>query len=157
MKIHKAASGKTELRLSKTEWEAIGKKAGWTKVADEQDTALNARKAAGSVYNCMEKIIEYIGRYSEEYKNPKFTEEKARDFFAKRSNDCIKSLEWFFVVSKGHDALVGIGPGKVLSDLKILQDINLDNWGQYLEGLQQEALTVKEKAKEVHFSLVPKE
>jgi hypothetical protein len=29
MKLRKTASGKTELKLSKTEWEAIGKKAGW--------------------------------------------------------------------------------------------------------------------------------
>lgn len=29
MKITKTASGKTEIRISRSEWEAIGKKAGW--------------------------------------------------------------------------------------------------------------------------------
>ena len=29
MKITKKASGKTEIRISKSEWKAIGKKAGW--------------------------------------------------------------------------------------------------------------------------------
>jgi len=37
MKITKTASGKQKLKLSKAEWKAIGKKAGWMKVAGSID------------------------------------------------------------------------------------------------------------------------
>jgi len=35
MKLVKTASGKKQLKISKKEWESIGKKAGWMKVADQ--------------------------------------------------------------------------------------------------------------------------
>ena len=40
MKITKTASGKNKIKMSKTEWKTIGKKAGWTKKAGE--AAVNA-------------------------------------------------------------------------------------------------------------------
>ena len=37
MKITTTASGKTQVKLSKSEWESIGKKAGWMKMANNAD------------------------------------------------------------------------------------------------------------------------
>ena len=37
MKITKSASGKKEIRISKSEWENIGKQAGWMKQAQYDD------------------------------------------------------------------------------------------------------------------------
>ena len=34
MKVIKTASGKKQIKISKNEWESIGKKAGWMKVAE---------------------------------------------------------------------------------------------------------------------------
>jgi len=40
MKITKTASGKKTLRISKKEWQNIGKKTGWMKVAQYSDSGL---------------------------------------------------------------------------------------------------------------------
>jgi len=38
MKLTKIASGKQTINLSKSEWQSIGKKAGWMKIAEKCDS-----------------------------------------------------------------------------------------------------------------------
>ena len=44
MKIIKTASGKKTIKLSKSEWQSIGKKAGWVKVASPSEEDLYAHE-----------------------------------------------------------------------------------------------------------------
>jgi hypothetical protein len=44
MKLIKAASGKRQIKISKKEWEGIGKKAGWIKEAEDKITLENIDK-----------------------------------------------------------------------------------------------------------------
>jgi len=55
MKLVKTASGKQTIKISKTEWKSIGKKAGWLKEAsfplDNSDMINAADRAEGEVEN----------------------------------------------------------------------------------------------------------
>ena len=58
MKVIKTASGKSKIKISKKEWESIGKKAGWMKKADVGD-----RFDKGLTYACVIKSPDGVNEF----------------------------------------------------------------------------------------------
>ncbi len=58
MKIVTASNGKKTVKMSKKEWQAIGKKAGWTKAAEE-DNITKIKNAIPSIVRRCNGMLEY--------------------------------------------------------------------------------------------------
>jgi len=60
MKIIKTASGKKQIKISKSEWESIGKKAGWTKEAQSGSIRYRQPESDGAHLYAYPKIKEFF-------------------------------------------------------------------------------------------------
>lgn len=59
MKLVKTASGKQQIKMSKSEWEDLGKKAGWTKEAQDagDEVILKLRGGIDKLENTFKEVI----------------------------------------------------------------------------------------------------
>ena len=63
MKIVKTASGKKTIRMSKKEWQSIGKKAGWVKKADKwEDEADLWNRVSPKQFKSFSQVEDYISK-----------------------------------------------------------------------------------------------
>ena len=89
MKLKKTASGKRTVKMSKVEWQSIGKKAGWMKTADNWPPAQNPdfnEQAVASVTNYVIKTAKWKG-------NPEI--KQTGDWAGKSIAELNKSLSGF--------------------------------------------------------------
>ena len=73
MKITKTASGKTEVKISKSEWKTIGKKAGWMKTAQDNRPGWmlgETPKSSTEMFDFIEDRFKTIRQYLDMHIHP---------------------------------------------------------------------------------------
>jgi len=141
MKITKTASGKKQIKISRKEWESIGKTAGWIKIANQDPHEIDQ-----SFKNKIMQIIdENFMSASDDSQNPHETNQQMANF--------LKSLVEYHLLSIKEKYLGR--HSTVLAD-KLLELINTvkDNVGQSTQTISQlfEDIILNEKKKKRFFN-----
>jgi hypothetical protein len=88
MKLVKTASGKQTIKMSRNEWEAIGKRAGWMKVAEDWNFIASLKEAKNSA-------LSVLNRMRQEGGDANYACSKAIQTFQETVPSSIESYNWY--------------------------------------------------------------